>query len=243
MKRRLASALAPAAAGLVLAGLSHPAAASAVASWLGEAPRRALPLDHLAALAWRHLILAGGGLALVSGCGLLLGILATRPGARRWRGSVDALAAGAQAAPPVVVVALALPILGFGGPPTLLALLCYGLMPALRGTVSALESVPAEIRDAARALGLGRLRTLLSVELPLAGPGLLDMLRTALVLSVSTVAVGALAGATTLGTPVIAGLQNQNTVPMIQGAAATAAMAFLGEALLLASAATLRRLA
>lgn len=238
---RISAALGPALAGVVLAGLSHPAAASLVASWLGEAPRRAIPLDRLGALAWRHMSLAGAGLALVAVTGIALGILATRPGARAMRGTLDALAAGAQAVPPVVVVALALPVLGFGGPPTLLALLCYGIMPALRGTVSALEAVPREAREAAEALGLTRLQILTTVELPLAGPGLLDTLRTVLVLAVATVAVGALAGATTLGTPVIAGLQNQNTVPMIQGAAATAALAFLSDAVLLAAAGLFRR--
>ena len=99
------------------------------------------------------------------------------------------------------------------------------------------------LREAAAALGLTRLQILVKVELPLAAPGLLDTLRTALVLAVATAALGALAGAPTLGTPVVAGLQNQNLVPMIQGAAATAALAFLCEALLLAAAALAARLA
>ncbi len=239
--RHLSAALGPLLAGMALAGLGHPAAASALVSWMGDAPRRAIPLDRLASLAGRHLELAGLGLGLVGALGLGLGILATRGGARGLRGAVDALAAGAQAVPPVVVVALALPVLGFGGPPTLLALAFYGIMPALRGTVAALESVPREAREAAEAIGLTRWQILTQVELPLAGPGLLDTLRTALVLAVATVAVGALAGATTLGTPVVAGLQNQNAVPMIQGAAATAALAFLCDAALLAAAAPLRR--
>jgi len=235
--------LAPAALGLALAVLCHPDVASAAVAFLGETPRRALPLDHLGALARNHLALAGLGLALVGIGGAGLGILATRPGATRLRPAIDTLAAFAQAVPPVVAVALALPVLSFGGPPTLLAMLLYGLMPALRGTVAALEAVPADAREAAAALGLTHLQILVKVELPLAAPGLLDTLRTALVLAVATAALGALAGAPTLGTPVVAGLQNQNLVPMIQGAAATAALAFLCEALLLAAAALAARLA
>ncbi|MCJ2107633.1 ABC transporter permease subunit [Methylobacterium sp. E-041] len=239
--RALHPALGAVAAGLVLACFSHPTVAAAIVSALGETPRRALPLNHLGALALHHLILAGTGLVLVAITGIGLGILATRPGAASVRGGIDTLAAAAQAVPPVVVVALALPVLGFGGPPTLLALVLYGIMPTLRGTVGALEAVPAETREAAKALGLTARQTLTRIELPLAAPAIVETLRTALVLAVATAAVGALAGAATLGTPIVAGLQNQNTVPMLQGAAATAALAFLCDALMVAAAGLLRR--
>ena len=106
-------------------------------------------------------------------------------------------------------------------------------MPILRGTVGALESVSPEAREAAEALGFTPIQVLLRVELPLALPGLVDALRTALVLAIATTAVGALAGASTLGTPIVAGLQNQNVLPMLQGALATAALAFLCDAVLL----------
>ncbi len=62
---------------------------------------------------------------------------------------VDALGAAAQAVPPVVVVALAVPAFGFGPWPTALALLLYGLMPVLRATAAALEAVPPDARAAA----------------------------------------------------------------------------------------------
>ena len=227
-------------AGLALAAVSHPVVATGIARLLGEAPRRALDGERLLALALQHLALAATGFALVALLGLGLGILATRRAGAAFRPAIDGLAAGAQAVPPVVVVALALPVLGFGGPPTLLALIAYGVMPALRGTAGALEAVSREAKAAAEAMGMTRRQILFSVELPLAAPGIVETLRTALVLAVATTAVGALAGASTLGTPIVAGLQNQNTVPMLQGAAATAALAFLGDAALLGLAAILR---
>jgi osmoprotectant transport system permease protein len=226
--------------GLVLAAMSHPAVATRIAGALGDAPRRALDVDRLLALAMQHIALAGTGFALVAILGLGLGILATRRTGARLRPAIDALAAGAQAVPPVVTVALALPTLGFGGPPTLLALVGYGVMPTLRGTAGALEAVSPEARAAAEAMGMTRPQILIGVELPLAAPEIVEGLRTALVLAVATAAVGALAGASTFGTPIVAGLQNQNTVPMLQGAAATAALAFLGDAALLGLAAVLR---
>lgn len=239
--RAFRPALGALAAGLVLAALSHPAVASAIVAALGETPRRALPLGTLGTLALHHLILAWTGLALVATTGIGLGILATRPGAASIGSGIDTLAAAAQAVPPVVVVALALPVLGFGGPPTLLALVFYGIMPTLRGTVGALEAVPTDAREAATAMGLTPAQALTRVELPLAAPAIVETLRTALVLAVATAAVGALAGAATLGTPIVAGLQNQNTVPMLQGAAGTAALAFLCDALMVAVAGVFRR--
>ncbi|MEA1830736.1 ABC transporter permease subunit [Methylobacterium durans] len=238
---RLRSALGLATAGLLIGALCHPTLASLLAAAIGETPRRALSLPHLRALALNHLALAASGLALTAALGVGLGILATREAAASLRGAVDTLAAAAQAVPPVVVVALALPVLGFGGPPTLLALVFYGVMPVLRGTTSSIEAVSPETREAAQAIGLTRAQILTRVEIPLAAPGIIEALRTALVLAVATVAVGALAGAPTLGTPVVAGLQNQNMVPMLQGTAATAALAFLCDALMLALAALVRR--
>jgi osmoprotectant transport system permease protein len=235
------SILGPALAGLVLAIASLPEIARRLAGALGAEPRRALPLDRLLELGLNHLMLAGLGLAIVALLGIGLGIVATRDFAGPLRSGIDGAAAAAQAVPPVVMVALALPVLGFGGPPTVLALVAYGIMPMLRGTVGAIEAVSPDARQAAVALGLSPLQVLLQVELPLASGIILDTLRTALVLAIATAAVGALAGASTLGTPIVAGLQNQNLVPMLQGAAATAALAFLCDAALLAIAARFRR--
>jgi osmoprotectant transport system permease protein len=147
----------------------------------------------------------------------------------RLRPLVDTLAAALQAVPPVVVVALAFPALGFGAGPTLLALVFYCLMPVLRGTIAAIETAPADAKDAARAMGFTRLQIVYRIELPLALPLIAESVRIALVLAVATAAVGALAGAATLGTPIITGLQNQNEVQILQGAAATASLAFLLE--------------
>ncbi|MBB2961589.1 ABC transporter permease [Methylobacterium sp. R2-1] len=227
----LAAGLGPFLLGLALAAASHPTIAALVGSGAASRP---LPVSRLAELALHHLTLAAAGLAVVSILGVGLGLFATRTRFASFRGSIDTVVAFAQAVPPVVVVALALPVLGFGGPPTLLALLAYGIMPTLRGTVGALDSVSNEARESAQAIGLTPGQILAYVELPLAAKGLVETLRTALILAVSVTAVGALAGASTLGTPIVAGLQNQNIAAMLQGALATAALAFLGDGLLLA---------
>jgi osmoprotectant transport system permease protein len=222
--------LASGAVALVLAGFADPQVASSLAAALGGAAKPPVPADRLADLASRHAILALASVAVAAAAGVGLGVLVTRSAGARLRPLVDTLVAGLQAIPPVVVVALAFPALGFGAAPTVLALVFYCLMPVLRGTTAAIEAAPADVKEAARAMGFTRLQLILQIEVPLALPVISDAVRVALVLAVATTAVGALAGAATLGTPIITGLQNQNELQILQGAAATAALAFLMEA-------------
>jgi osmoprotectant transport system permease protein len=215
---------------LALAALAHPALAGLAGAPPG--PSAPMPLPRLAGLAGQHALVAGLGVAGAALLGIGLGLAASRPTGAPIRRLAEPVAAGLQAVPPVVVVALAVPALGFGLGPTVLALVAYALLPILRATLDALDTVPRGVREAARALGLTPLQRLIEVELPLALPVIAGALRTAAVLAVATAAVGALAGAATLGTPIVLGLQTQNPVLVLQGAAATAALAFAADGLL-----------
>lgn len=235
MRAGLASAL----LALPLAGLAEARVASWLFATLGGAVKAPVPTERLLELAARHVGLALASVAVATLGGIALGILATRPAGMRLRPLVDTIAAALQAVPPVVVVALAFPALGFGAAPTALALVFYCLMPVLRGTVAGIEAAPADAKEAARAMGFTRLQLICRVEAPLALPVISDAIRIALVLAIATAAVGALAGAATLGTPIVAGLQNQNELQILQGAAATAALALLTEGLWLMATASL----
>ena len=57
------------------------------------------------------------------------------------------------------------------------ALTLYGLALLVPACVDALDSVDADAVDAAAAMGMGRVRRFLAVELPLAGPAILAGLR------------------------------------------------------------------
>lgn len=213
--------------GLILAVVAHPVVADALWQAGGGAPRPLFPAERLAGLAWGHLGLALGGLAPAILAALALAVIVTRPWGADLRPHTDALAAALQAVPPVVVVALAFPVLGFGAAPTILALSFYAFMPVHRAAVGAIDAIGAEGRDAARAIGLTEAQIFLEVELPAAFPSIMSGVRVAAMLAVATAAVGALAGAATLGLPIVLGLQNQNEIQILQGAAATAALAFL----------------
>lgn len=165
-----------------------------------------------------HLLLvvvsaAVGTLVAVTG-----GIFATRPSGRDFLPLVSQVASIGQTFPPVAVLALAVPVLGFGEAPILVALILYGLMPILRNTLAGLEGIDPTVREAARGMGMSPGQVLFRVELPLAGRVILAGVRTSVTINIATAAIGSTIGARTLGDPVIAGLVNDNIAYVLQGA-------------------------
>ena len=132
-----------------------------------------------------------------------------------------------QTVPPVAVLAVAAPLIGFGEWPALIALALYSLLPILRGTIAGIESVPPAVVDAARGLGLDRWQRRLQVELPLALPVLLAGVRTSVMINIGTAAIASTVGARTLGSPITVGLSGFNTAYVLQGALVLAALALV----------------
>jgi osmoprotectant transport system permease protein len=162
-------------------------------------------------------------LVLISACigtitAVAGGIFATRPAGRDFLPLVSQIASIGQTFPPVAVLALAVPVLGFGEAPILVALILYGLLPILRNTLAGLQGVDPTVKEAALGMGMSPLRVLLQVELPLAGRVILAGIRTSVTINIATAAIGSTVGARTLGDPVIAGLVNGNTAYVLQGA-------------------------
>jgi len=165
-----------------------------------------------------HVVLVALSSAVSMAVGLAAGIFVTRPAGREFRPLVDTLVAIGQTVPPVAVLAIAVPLIGFGAAPALIALALYGLLPIVRGTVAGLESVPAEVLDAASGLGLSAWQRLWHAELPLALPVLLAGVRTSVIVNIGTATIASTVGASTLGSPIIVGLSGYNTAYVIQGA-------------------------
>jgi osmoprotectant transport system permease protein len=135
-----------------------------------------------------------------------------------------------QTFPPVAVLAIAVPLIGFGERPALIALMLYALLPILQGVMAGLESTPAAVLDAARGLGLSRWQIFVQVELRLAAPVMLAGLRTAITINIGTAAIAATVGAKNLGSPIIIGLSGFNTAYVVQGALLTGLLAITVDA-------------
>jgi osmoprotectant transport system permease protein len=156
-----------------------------------------------------------------------LGILVTRASGAQFLPLSRTLVNIGQTFPPVAVLAVAVPLVGFGEKPTLIALFAYGLLPIFENTISGLRSCPPAVLGAASGMGMSGLQRLLYVELPLAMPLILEGIRLSLVINVGTATIGSTVGAKGLGEVIIAGLLSNNVAFILQGGLVTGLMAIL----------------
>jgi osmoprotectant transport system permease protein len=206
--------------------------ASALRRLFPATPVVVFPTSTLAQLVVQHLQIVLLSSAVTVAVGIPLGIWVTRASGRDFRELVSATADFAQTFPPIAVLALMLPLLGFGVAPAVVALSLYGLFPVVSGTVAGLEAVPPAVLDAARGMGMGRWQILLRVELPLAARVIMGGVRTSTIINIGTATVAAAAGAGGLGSPIISGINTQNGALLLEGATAAAMLAILADAML-----------
>src|SRR5215469_7769676 len=156
-----------------------------------------------------------------------LGILVTRPSGAQFLPLSRTLVNIGQTFPPVAVLAVAVPMVGFGEKPTLIALFAYGLLPIFENTLVGLRTCPPAVLEAASGIGMSARQRLLSVELPLATPLIREGIRLSLVINVGTATIGSTVAAKGLGEVIIAGLLSSNTAFILQGGLVTGLMAVL----------------
>lgn len=185
------------------------------------------PRASLGTLVLQHIMLVGLSSCLTLLAGLPLGVAVTRSFGRPFLGLANDITTFGQTFPPVAVLALAVPLMGFGLKPTVLALFLYGLLPVVRNTIAGITAVPENTRDAARGLGMTGAQILLRVELPLAARTIVAGIRTSVVINVGTAMIGAVIGAGGLGSPIIAGLIQDNLAFVVQGALPAAMLSLL----------------
>ena len=171
----------------------------------------------LLALALGHLGLVAIACGLATVLAVSLAVLVTRPGGAEFQPLSRAITNIGQTFPPVAVLALTVPVLGFGSGPTLVALFLYGLLPIFENSLTALSTTPPKVLEAARGMGLTRHQRLLRVELPLAAPVILTGIRLSAVISLGTATIGSTVAARTLGEVIISGLLTNNTAFVLQG--------------------------
>ena len=132
-----------------------------------------------------------------------------------------------QTIPSLALLVFMIPLLGIGGPPAILALFLYSLLPIVRNTFTGLHDIPSGIRESAAALGLPRSACLRLVELPMASRAILGGIKTSAVINVGTATLGALIGAGGYGQPILTGIRLDNIGLILQGAVPAAVLALL----------------
>lgn len=115
----------------------------------------------------------------------------------------------------------------------IVALTLYTTALLVRAVPEALDAVPAQVRDAATAIGYSRIGQLLKVELPLSVPVLTAGLRVVAVTNISMVAVGSVIGIGGLGTWFTEGYQADKSDQIIAGIIATFVLAIIVDIVIL----------
>jgi osmoprotectant transport system permease protein len=118
---------------------------------------------------------------------------------RRAEGPVIGLTSVLYGIPSVALFAVLVPFTGLTKTTVEIGLVMYTLVIFVRNTLAGFDSVPDDVRDAAVGMGMGPVRLLTRVELPLALPSIMAGFRVATVSTVALVTVGSLIGVGGLG--------------------------------------------
>lgn len=178
---------------------------------------------------WLTLLAVGIGFAI----SFPLAILAHR---HRWLyAPVAGFAGWLYTIPGIALFILLIPITGLSTVTAEIGLVSYTLLILIRNTVVGLDSVPEDVKDAARGMGYTRRQLLWRVELPLALPAVVAGIRIATVSTIGLITVAALIGKGALGQFILEGLQRFFTTEILLGAVLSVALALVADALLLGS--------
>jgi osmoprotectant transport system permease protein len=149
--------------------------------------------------------------SMVAQCVLVAALLGVLAGVATYRHPRSAALATATAGvlftiPSLAMLGLLIPPLGLGVAPSVAALVLYALLPIIRNTVVGLRGVDPTLVDAARGIGMSRVRSLSRIELPLAWPVILTGIRVSTQLAMGVGAVAAYVSGPGLGEQIFSGL-------------------------------------
>jgi osmoprotectant transport system permease protein len=128
-----------------------------------------------------------------------------------------------RALPSFALLVLAENVFGIGGTPAYIALVALGVPPMVTNTFIGMRDVDADVREAARGMGMSGTQVLFKAELPMAMPLILAGARTSAVNIVATATLAAVIAGGGLGRFIIDGLA-QHDYPQLFGGAVLVAL-------------------
>lgn len=177
----------------------------------------------------KHLQISG--IAIVLGCmvSIPLGIYLAKTSMKWIQSLAFTITNIFQTIPSLAMLAIFIPLMGIGMKPAIVALFLYSLMPILRNTFAAFESIDPEVIESAKGMGFNAFQRLISVEIPLAIPYIMSGVRLTTIYIINWATLAAVIGAGGLGELIIGGM-GVNNKPLIFAAAVMAmALAFLAD--------------
>ncbi|MFB4318543.1 ABC transporter permease [Actinomadura sp. 21ATH] len=194
---------------------------------LDSMEERSLGPRYVFGKVWQHIELTAVATLLVLLIAIPLGVVLSRRWARPATPAVLAIANIGQSAPAIGVLVLLAVTWGIGFWTAIVALVAYGVLPALRNTLVGLQQVDPALVDAGRGIGMSARSVLWRVEFPLAVPVILAGIRTTLVLMVGTATIASFISGGGLGDLVTTGISTQRTPVLLTGCVLVALLALL----------------
>jgi osmoprotectant transport system permease protein len=171
--------------------------------------------------------------AVVLGAAIALPLALLARGNRYLAGPVLGLSTVVYTVPSLAMFAFIFPFTGLSATTVLIGLVAYSLVILVRNFLAGLQGVPAEVREAARAMGYGRVRLFWQIDLPLALPAFMAGLRIATVSTVALTTVGVLVGHGGLGQLITGGFNaNFYRAEIVTGAVGCVLLALVADVLL-----------
>jgi len=171
-------------------------------------------LPQILFASWQHLSLVAQCLVLATVLAVTVAVLVYRSG--RWTAAANAVSAIGLTIPSFAVVGLLIAPVGYGVAPAVIIVTFFATLPILRNAVVGLASVPTAIVESARGMGMSRMRTLLSVELPMAWPVILAGVRISAQMVMGIAAIAAYALGPGLGSFIFSGLSRLGGVNSLE---------------------------
>ncbi|MGA5419598.1 ABC transporter permease [Streptomyces lavendulocolor] len=143
-------------------------------------------------------------MVIATALGVAIALATYRSG---WAGDLAvACTSTALTVPSLALIGLLIPVVGLGVPPTVIALVLYGLLPVVRNAIVGLRGVDPALVDAARGIGMSPAARLVRVELPLAWPPILTGIRVSTQMLMGIAAIAAYASGPGLGNEIFRGI-------------------------------------
>ncbi len=177
------------------------------------------------------LIALAGGLAIA----LPLGVAARRWTKLHLRPAALTVFGTFYTVPSIALFALLIPYTGLGVLTAEIPLVGYNVLILVRNVLVGLDSVPADVIDAADGMGYRPLARLIRIELPLALPAIFAGLRVAAVSTIGIVTITAVMGLGGLGQLILRGLIESFHTPLVVATALCILLAFLADLLIAAA--------
>jgi osmoprotectant transport system permease protein len=149
-------------------------------------------LDELADRTIQHILLTGTAVAIGFVISLALSLWAVRRA--RLRASIVTVSGILYTVPSLAMFAILVPVTGLSIVTALVPLVLYTLLILVRNILAGLDAVPADVLEAADAMGYTARARLARVELPLALPLIVGGLRLASVSTIGLVTISGILG-------------------------------------------------